>query len=64
MKILCREDFKYTVSLPCPHSGDEVFGWFRDSKIPFMYATHNAGKTIEYLMLEEHHALLFKLRWV
>lgn len=64
LKVLCREDFKYTVSLPCPHDGKEVCRWFNENRIPFIYSTYNAGKTIEYIMTEEGHSAWFKLRWL
>ena len=50
MKILLREDFKYEVSLPCPHNGEEVRFWLNRNRIPFIYSTFNAGTSIEYIM--------------
>jgi hypothetical protein len=61
---LWREDFKHSVSLPCPHDGKEVRQWFHDNRIPFIYATHNVGKTVEYIMTEKSHAACFILRWL
>lgn len=61
---LLREDFKHLVSLPCPHDHKGVFQWFYDNRIPFIYTTYNAGKTIEYIMTEESHATCFSLRWL
>lgn len=61
---LLREDFKHLVSLPCPHDHKGVFQWFYDNRIPFIYTTYNAGKTIEYIMTEESHAAFFSLRWL
>lgn len=65
MVILWNEDFKYTVSLPCPHNGEEVRRWLSHNRIPFTYSTYNAGSgTIEYHMTEESHTAWFKLRWL
>jgi hypothetical protein len=66
LKILLREDFKYEVSLPCPHSGEEVRKWLSKNRIPFIYSTFNVGKpspTVEYIMTEESHASWFTLVW-
>ena len=63
MKALQRKDFKYVVSLRCPHNGEEVRNWFSMNNIPFIYTTYNAGTTIEYIMTEKSHAAWFKLRW-
>lgn len=63
-KVLWREDYKYEASLPCPHNGEEVRQWFSRNRIPFIYSTYNAGKSIEYLMTEEQHLVWFKLRWL
>jgi hypothetical protein len=62
-KTIWREDFKYEVSLPCPHNGEEVRSWLNKNSIPFIYFTYNAGRSIEYIMTEEEHATWFKLRW-
>ena len=64
LKVLRREDFKYEVSLPCPHNGEEVRNWFNKNRIPFIYSTFNTGKSIEYIMTEESHAAWFKLRYL
>ena len=63
MKILLREDFKYEVSLPCPHNGEEVRFWLNRNRIPFIYSTFNAGTSIEYIMTEENHAVWLSLRY-
>lgn len=64
LKVLRREDFRHEVSLPCPHNGEEVRNWLHRNRIPFIYSTHNAGKSIKYSMTEEGHAAWFKLRWI
>ena len=64
VKILWREDFKYEVSLPCPHNGEEVRSWMSKNRIPFIYSTFNAGTSIEYIMTEESHASWFRMRWL
>ena len=62
-KIIWQENFKYEVSLPCPHNGEEIRNWLNKNRIPFIYTTYNAGTSIEYIMTEEKHATMFMLRW-
>lgn len=63
-KVLNRPDFTYEVSMPRGHSWTEVREWLTMNRIPYIYSTGSDTTDIKYLMTQEAHLIMFKLRWI